>query len=147
MLAGALVGTLLSAGCASAPVAPEISAEPAREGECPQSARHYAGEDLWVRSVGSGIASVAVGALRGAADGLSNAFQAGTSSGQSAWIGAAAGAGLGLVVGMAVGAARALRAQLAPHSAYAPCMGDGATAPARDAAVLAAYEPATEKRR
>jgi len=95
----------------------------------------------------AGCASVAVGALRGADDGLSNAFQAGTSSGQSAWIGAAAGAGLGLVVGMAASAAKALKVQLAPHSAYEPCMGDGATAPARDAAVLADYEPGKEMRR
>jgi hypothetical protein len=47
---------------------------------------------------------LALGALRGASEGLSLAFHSGGSTSQSRWIGAAAGAGLGLIVGLVSGA-------------------------------------------
>jgi len=126
-VAGALMGTLLFAGCASAPAGHEGSADAARESECSQSARDAVNQGPWVHVVGYAIAGVAVGAFRGAAEGASWGFIRGVNSGQAAGIGAAAGAGLGLIIGMVEGAVKGREVQTASPSADQECLTNGAS--------------------
>jgi len=103
VLAVALAGVVFLAGCASASsgryafteTAPETTCFPPVDEAAPPS---------WVSRVSVGITGMALGALRGASEGLSVAFHSGGSTSQSRWIGAAAGAGLGLIVGLVSGA-------------------------------------------
>jgi hypothetical protein len=144
VVAGALMGTLLFAGCASAPAGHEGSADAARESECSQSTRDDVSQGRWVRAVGYGIAGVAVGAFRGAAEGVSWGFVRGVNAGQAAWIGAAAGAGLGLIIGMVEGAVKAREVQTVSRSADQACLIDGEPAAAGDKTVLADLESETD---
>ena len=143
-VAGALMGTLLFAGCASAPAGHEGSADAARESECSQSARDAVSQGPWALAVGYGIAGVAVGAFRGAAEGVSWGFVRGVNAGQAAWIGAAAGAGLGLIIGMVEGAVKGREFQTASRSADQACLTDGAPAAVGDKTVLADLESETD---
>jgi len=113
-LAVALAGVVFLAGCASAPSGRYAFTEAAPEPTCFPPV----GESTlpsWVSKVSVGVADVALGALRGASEGLSVAFHSGGSTSQSRWIGAAAGAGLGLVVGLVSGAVEGGRNGLPRH--------------------------------